>query len=512
MAITVNFWTMSKSVNSTKDPGISTPTAFSCVLKDNCSVLDPEIEIQTNTSPQTLNYAQIPSFGNRYYFVNDWTYYRGVWSAHLVEDVLATYKSDIGSSYQMITRSANTNLWNQYLLDTEYLASGSNGIIAVTNAQYPDTNPYVTEIQNGSYVIGIANNDSVKTYGGSVSYYVLTPASLNLLKAYLMEFNNWTNIDSTMQAVYKFEFNPLQYIVSCNYFPFDYTDMPRTHTTGGSLTVQELSFVPMGWWNTPSIPNFKMWTVSNVGYGTLTGYINVPKHPSASTRGKYLNLDPYMRYILTFRPFGEIVLDSTYLIDTNFVYYTIKFDAITGEAVLELFNSSTAQANDLPFATYRSVICTPVQLSQITQDLIGTAQGVVNMVESAFNPLAAIMGGTGQQLTKGQSAGKLMGAVGPVGAIIDATVSAVRSTIPQMQTIGSAGAYVEYSYTPRIYAQYFAVTDDYTPRVGHPCYQYIQVNQSSGFTLCKDVKLDLAATNDEINLVKQYMEAGFYYE
>lgn len=515
MALTVNLYSLSKVTNSTAQP--SGGTTALCNLKDDCSVIRPVIEVQGVSSPFSYNYAKVGAFGNRYYFIDDWSYYRGVWTAHMSVDVMATYKTTIGASTQWIARSAKASLWNKYLLDTQYMTVGKPSIVKGETIAYPDVNPFVTDIRSGCYVLGITNNDNNSVYGGTISYYVTTIDYLNMLKAYLMEFNNWSGIDSTMQAVQKFEFNPLQYISSVNYFPISYSDMPRLHDDLTPPAVVELGYVPMGWWQTPAITQggvpFKMWALGNKPIGTLNGSFKIPKHPDFASRGNYLNLDPYARYTLVFRPFGEIALDSTYLVESSDLYYTIKFDCITGEAVLDLFNSLTAKSNETPFMSVRSCVATPVQLSQITQDVIGATQGVVNMISSGISGIL----GTGAQWTEMGgavgSAGMTRGNIaGPISSIIDGTIQACRATIPQMTSVGNTGTYVEYDYTPHVFGQFFPITASASDRVGHPCYQYTTVSSSEGFTLCKDVKVPIAGTPEEMETIKQYMEAGFYYE
>ena len=65
----VIFYSHLKRSNSTKLP--SGGTEIACVLKDDCSVISPVLEIKTATLPD-YNYAYIPDFG-RYYYVNDWS-------------------------------------------------------------------------------------------------------------------------------------------------------------------------------------------------------------------------------------------------------------------------------------------------------------------------------------------------------------------------------------------------------------------------------------------------------
>ena len=72
----VLFYNHAKRSNSTKLP--TGGTEIACVLKDECSVTSPVLELKTDGYP-TYNYAYISDF-DRYYYVSDWKFNRGVWS------------------------------------------------------------------------------------------------------------------------------------------------------------------------------------------------------------------------------------------------------------------------------------------------------------------------------------------------------------------------------------------------------------------------------------------------
>src|SRR5574344_93009 len=87
----VQFYTHKKRNNSLKLP--TDGVTIACALKDNCSVTSPVLELKIDGYP-AYNYAYIPDFA-RYYYVNDWVYYRGVWSCTLTVDVLTSWRSNI---------------------------------------------------------------------------------------------------------------------------------------------------------------------------------------------------------------------------------------------------------------------------------------------------------------------------------------------------------------------------------------------------------------------------------
>lgn len=97
---------------------LSTGSSFDCVLKDNCSILNPVIDIASDSNLSGFNYMYISDF-SRYYFIDDITsLHNGLWriSAHV--DVLETYATAIKANKAVIRRQ--TNKYNLYLDDPEF--------------------------------------------------------------------------------------------------------------------------------------------------------------------------------------------------------------------------------------------------------------------------------------------------------------------------------------------------------------------------------------------------------
>lgn len=97
---------------------LSAGSDFSCLLKNDCSVLRPVIIIATSDNITGFNYMYIPDFG-RYYFIDDITSLNnGRWEVSAHVDVLETYKADILSNNAVIRRQQN--LFNLYLDDPDF--------------------------------------------------------------------------------------------------------------------------------------------------------------------------------------------------------------------------------------------------------------------------------------------------------------------------------------------------------------------------------------------------------
>lgn len=95
----VTFYNFSKRNRSTALPS-SAGTTFTCQLKEGTSVVSPILLIQT-ANVSGYNYAYIAAF-SRYYFISDVKSINNIWEVALTEDVLASFKTEIGSTYANI--------------------------------------------------------------------------------------------------------------------------------------------------------------------------------------------------------------------------------------------------------------------------------------------------------------------------------------------------------------------------------------------------------------------------
>lgn len=119
-SITISLYTISDDKEHI-DKTLGTPTTFNnCTIKEQTSIQDPVIRIQTDTNLSGFNYAYIDRY-NRYYYIRKVeTTPTGFWVLSLHSDVLMSRKAQIRALPGTITRSET--LYNGYLYDTEYKA------------------------------------------------------------------------------------------------------------------------------------------------------------------------------------------------------------------------------------------------------------------------------------------------------------------------------------------------------------------------------------------------------
>ena len=97
---------------------LSAGSTYNCALKDDTSVLDPVIILQTSDNIFSYNYMYIQQFG-RYYFIKDIkSLNNNRWQVSAHVDVLETYKTEILSQSVIIEK--NENNYNNYLPDENW--------------------------------------------------------------------------------------------------------------------------------------------------------------------------------------------------------------------------------------------------------------------------------------------------------------------------------------------------------------------------------------------------------
>ena len=130
MSISVGFTTESKRENSTKQRTMS--TTQNCLFKNGCSMLYPTLllELDTDTFPEYTGFK----IENRYYNVTDIKSVRqNLFEVSGEVDVLATYKTEIGSATEYVLRASSAN--DPLIIDVKYPAKANSTIDKITLSQ-----------------------------------------------------------------------------------------------------------------------------------------------------------------------------------------------------------------------------------------------------------------------------------------------------------------------------------------------------------------------------------------
>lgn len=91
---------------------------YSCALKENTSVSDPTIIIQTDDNIFNANYMEIETFGRKYFIKDKVSIGNNRYEIPAHVDVLSSFKSGILANSAVIRRQQN--IYNLYLDDPDF--------------------------------------------------------------------------------------------------------------------------------------------------------------------------------------------------------------------------------------------------------------------------------------------------------------------------------------------------------------------------------------------------------
>lgn len=463
------FYVFPKRTNSTKRP--SSGTDYNIEVKALCNIINPEIKIATNANPTGYNYCYIPTWG-RYYWVKNWTYSDSLWTASLVVDTLASYRDQIGESTEYVTRSSAQ--YDGTISDGLYPASAE--VQSVTNVFQGG---FAETISGGFFVIGFIAKAANSI--GAITYVIMTPGNAKKLSAKLLTDVSYLSIDNEeiSDNLTKVLFNPYQYIVSCNYFPFGIAEL--------TAHLPLVSSVDVGWWSV-DVPCWILGEDNN----NLTRSVNVsiPKHPQAASRGEYCNASPYTDYTIFLQPFGVIPLDASKLWGATALSIQYAVDLFTGDSILRIFTNT----NQLVHET-TAKLGVPIQLSNIAFNVPSGNGGLLQTgIAAAFGGLQAALSG---------------GSFSDVG---NGILNAAQATNADVASKGATGSTIAFDSVPYMVARFKILVDDNNEHHGRPLCQRVQLSSIPGFIMVDDPDIALPATAAEIDSVKSYMKNGFFFE
>lgn len=452
----VNFYTFSKKNNSTKKP-VSDAISFDCDIKNISNILNPSIELRHN-NPSNFNYCYINEFG-RYYFISNWTWNQGLWIASCTIDVLATYKTQIGGTTKNVIRSASNR--NRKLIDNIAPITTEFTTNYVHNLPYPNQQNGAPSLSKGVYVIGVLGNNSA----GQTMYELLPTQFQSLLSSLLTTADGYDWGDLT-RGVINSLMNPFQYITSCRWYPNEFV-VTGTQQIKCGLWGSEVSGYPISPLTTTPYASF---------------FIPISKHPQTNARGDYMNLSPFTQTMLDASVFGLIDIDTTSLIDANYIGIQIFVDTYSGIGTIKAY----AETGTL-FTFNKMLFKKDVQFGVN----IPLSSNDANAVPSILNTALGLATGTID-----------FGSIGSV-------VSALNGQIDATSSSGSITQHLNGFNLHQIFRNQAEI--DYSNK-GYPLMQNVSINSLSGFVLCDDGNIDLSCTDIEKEKIRQYLINGFYYE
>lgn len=459
-----------KKENSTLRPS-GLDRTLNVELKKETSIMRPVFRIKQSNWDPGYNYVYVPNWG-RYYFISDATYVIGeIVEVACSEDIGATWRSEIAASNLYVLRSAAD--YDGYVVDNAYPAR-SDYTVQETEASAPWD---ALDFSGGTYVCGIVGG--ALTGVGSVTYWAFTRTELRQLLVNLMGGISWyqVSVEEVSENLQKMLFNPMQYFVSCIWFPFSKTAFT------GTDNVQ----VKYGWWNMEYTG--KMLTSTTPIHKTT--YLDALPHPQGE-RGSYLNAPPFTRKFVRYLPFGTFEIDPQFFPSNTPVILYLSVDIITGVGVLRV--AKDAGDDWRSYQTIQAQVGVPVQLSQIGYNYNAISNGVTS-------------------LASGAAAGAFM--AGGIGAMIGAAAmigNAASAFVPQLQSSGINGGLSGLD-TDITLTHYFSIlVDEDRENHGRPLCKLRTLGTLPGYQLIQEGDVVMSGTDSERAAVKALLEGGYYFE
>ena len=474
MALPINLYTFAKKPNSTKIP-TSGAVPANIELKAPTDIINPSFTLSGVPTPYIFNYCYIPEF-ERYYFIDNWHWELGVWRAECHVDVLASFKTEIGNSYQYVLRSASA--FDGMITDTLYPLTRD---FDFDSTAVETGRPLTISLSQGFYMIGvISKTGSV----GAVNYYLLNSTQFNALKVALFNDTQYGVSDVSAQMLATM-FNPFDYIVSCKWVPFTNAYNYFSTTAVTSISV--------GWWT------------FNCSAYLINGQINIVRwqfnlpasvfgtHPQA-TRGEYLNGKPYTEYNLLIVPYGIINLPNDCQLHGCGCEETV--DVVTGESILTISVYNSDDGYFAPLISVKSQMFVDIQLAQVRSD-----GGWVNTANKTAEKIGALASKFGDNSVTRK-----------ISNIMD-VVRSDTETVTRNGLNGSIASLAEFTPTDAIVtkiSQYIA--DEDNPHFGRPLSQHRLLSTLSGYTLCAEAEVEITGTQPEADKIITYLNTGFFME
>lgn len=392
----ITLFNFEKRKNSTKRPSTSTETFVMMIgeVKEDFTPLAPVITFNLSDPTQvpTYNYAYIPAFGNRYYFITDWLYVSGLWRASMSIDVLATYRTEILASRQYVARSKTANPGD--VIDASYPALAGT---VRSDLTFDPANFWGASYQDGTIVMSVVGSSGYNI--GANTYYAMSVQAFAYFMSAMLNNPNWLNISASeiSQDLQKALIDPTQYITSCLWFPFYWEDVVYN---SGAPNSDIGKTIRCGWWD------FELPTGEGTGryiarrlhnpftylydWERKSGGWTIPKHPNAATRGKWLNLSPYAKYTFTFPPFGVFDIDTTDLVNATELNFAVTTHLYTGDSVLVVtVNDPDFPTQNREILRVNSNIAVQIPVGQVAVNLsnfdnallAGAAAGAVEVTD-----------------------------------------------------------------------------------------------------------------------------------
>lgn len=439
----------SKRKNSTKRP-IGQGTEVPCLLKSATTFQSPIFILQRPMNDMLqFNYCK---WADHYYFIDSTTSINaGQTEITCTDDVLATYKNEIGSYTCFIERSSNQNTFAN---DSMYIPT-NDWVLSTRNVTHKEK--IMTSTYSQQYIIRVVSRTGV------ASYYI-NGDQLNNLLDFMYTESNFTDV--IQDAITKLMFDPFKYIVDLKWIPF----VESAFKSSNDEPIQ------LGFWDSGvTAKRIDEDTVVNFSYSFA---FDNPLY--AITDFRYYS-SSFSNYFIKL-PFIGVVALNPYKIDAT-VNALYQFDATSGLCNVFL------QSKKVVFASYQLQLSVPVQIGYASTNIAQLATSTVSLVG------AGLQGNIAQGISSGIEAGRSI-------------------TAPEISMLGTVGNISNILNNQILEFNSYACTsiDPDGASEGFVDGNIRSISGLTGFVKCRNASIEISGFTGDQEAVNNYLNSGFYYE
>lgn len=484
MELNVYLTNTTKKHNSTAVPTFS-GSAIPCMLKEGSSIIDPVLIFERANVGHTYNYVSIPDFG-RYYFVNDIVYDGARIYYHCSVDVLASFKSTIGSSSAYVLRAAgasNGNIIDQYYPVTTRIDQQID-YLGDPWLRYNYSQDY------GFWVLGVVTDDGVIYYGFNTTQLT---AFMTYLWSYdfIKDILRVNDVDISLNPSLKAAVDPISYLTSCVWLPFSAVN-PDTHAAWFTTVNPKVGHVQT------TLSAYGV-TIGSSGDGmarVIHKTYTPVSHPQAAARGAFLNTPGFTDCRLIFPPFGSFEYNALEFTQFGDIRIDVHVDCTNGIGKLFVYGYSQAGAQGALrglLTEAQAQVGIPMPITQI----ITPGLSVMDMAMKIGMTAASI------------ASGNVMGAIAGGASALDSYYSA---KVPRVSSVGSRGSlaatqgdyYIEYVWK-------YVADDDNTDH-GRPLCEVRTLSTLAGYQMILEPHIHTSGTASEDDQINAFLAGGYFYE
>lgn len=438
----------SKRKNSTKRP-IGQGTEVPCLLKSATTFQSPIFILQRPMNDMLqFNYVK---WADHYYFIDSTTSINaGQTEITCTEDVLATYKNEIGGYTCFIERS------------------GKQTALA-NDSMYIPTNDWVTQSTIvgqpiNTFVNGYAPNYLLRTVSvEGVSTYYIRGDQLKELCSFMYTYGSIPDVMET--ALTRLLFNPFQYILDLKWLPFRVDKF-----------INILDTVKLGYWDS----NANAYLINDASC-TFSYDLSLGNPLYADTDFRFYNT-AFSKYSVKLPFVGVIPINPTKT-HKGQLKATYNFDAVSGMADVWVTSGSDE------YAHFQCQLAVPVQIGYATANIGQLTTSLIDVGTSlaSGNPIGGITNTLGAFQSVTSPEPNMVGTVGNIGSILN-----------NME--GNSICYACTSIDPDGASEGFV---DGNIR---------SISGLTGFVKCRNASIEISGFTGDQEAVNNYLNSGFYYE